>query len=57
MYALQLSFLKILWEEEKLLIASNFSFLHSVFYPFRELPILFTKFKTVVCKLLQFGRV
>ena len=26
--------LKTLWEKEKLLIASNFSFSHSVFYPF-----------------------
>ena len=28
------SLLKTLWENEKLLITSNFSFFHSVFYPF-----------------------
>ena len=30
------SLLKTLWEKEKLLVTSNFSFSHSVFYPFRE---------------------
>ena len=29
------SLLKILWEKEKLLVTSNFSFSHSVFYPLR----------------------
>ena len=29
----------------------------SVFYPFREFPTIFIKFKIVVCKLCQFGRV
>ena len=29
------SLLKRLWEKEKLLVTSNFSFSHSVFYPFR----------------------
>ena len=28
------SLLKTLWEKEKLLVTSNFSFTHSVFYPF-----------------------
>ena len=28
------SLLKILWEHKKLLLTSNFSFSHSVFYPF-----------------------
>ena len=28
------AFLKTLWEKEKLLVMSNFSFSHSVFYPF-----------------------
>ena len=28
------SLLKTLWEKEKLLITSNFSFSHSIFYPF-----------------------
>ena len=52
-----ISLLKTLWEQEKLLVTSNFSFSHSVFYPFGELPAIFIKFKIVVCKLFQFGRV
>ena len=48
---------KTLWEKEKLLVMSNFSFSHSVFYPFEELSSIFIKFKIVVCKLFQFGRV
>ena len=49
--------LKTLWEKEKLLVTSNFSFSHSVFYPCRELSSIFINFKIVVCKLAQFGRV
>ena len=49
--------LKTLREKEKLLVTSNFSFSHSVFYPFGELSAIFIKFKIVVCKLFQFGRV
>ena len=45
------------WEKEKLLVTSNFSFSHTVFYPFGELSAIFIKFETVVCKLFQFGRV
>ena len=30
------SHLKIVWVKEKLLVTSNFSFSHSVFYPFRK---------------------
>ena len=48
------SLLKTLWEKEKLLVTSNFSFSHSVFYPFRELSAIFIKFELVVCKLTQF---
>ena len=48
---------KTLWEQEKLLIASNFSFSHSVFYPFKELSVIFIKFQTVVLNLFHFGRV
>ena len=53
------SLLKTLWEKEKLLVTSNnfFSFSHIVFYPFRELSTIFIKFKIVVCKLFEFGRV
>ena len=46
------SLLKTLWENEKLLVTSNFSFSHSVFYPFRELSANFIKLKIVVCKHL-----
>ena len=49
--------LKTLWEKEKLLVTSNFSFSHSVFYPFGELSFISFKFEIVICKLLQFGRV
>ena len=49
--------LKTPWEKEKLLVTSNFSFSHSVFYPFRELSTIFIKFRIVVCKLFRFGPV
>ena len=51
------SLLKTLWEKEKLLVTSNFSFSRSVFYPFGKLSAIFIKFEIVVCKLFQFGRV
>ena len=51
------SLLKTLWEKEKLLIMSNFSFFHSVFYQFGELSAIFITFEVVVCKVFQFGRV
>ena len=50
-------FKKTLWEMEKLLVTSNFSFSNSIFYPFGELSVIFIKFEIVVCKLFQFGRV
>ena len=43
------SLLKTLLEKEKLLVTSNFSFSHSVFYPFGELSAIFIKFEIVVC--------
>ena len=49
--------LKTLYGKEKLLITSNFSFSHSVFYLFVELCAIYIKFEIVVCKLFQFGRV
>ena len=52
-----LSLLKTLQEKEKLLVTSNFSFSHSVFYPFGKLSAILIKVKIVVCKLFQFGRV
>ena len=51
------SLLKTLWEKEKSLVTSNFSFSHSVFNPFGELSPIFIKLKIVVCKLFEFGRV
>ena len=50
------SLLKTLWEKEKLLvmlITSNFSFSHSVFYPFVKPFAIFIKSKIVVCKLFS----
>ena len=47
------SLLKTLREKEKLLI----TFSHSVFYSVQELSAIFVRFKIVVCKLFQFGRV
>ena len=37
--------LKTLWEQEKLLVMSNFSFSHSVFYPFEEFSDIFIIFQ------------
>ena len=51
------SLLKILLEKEKLLVTSNFSFSHSVFYWFGELSAIFFKFEIVVCKPFQFERI
>ena len=44
-----INLLKTLWEKEKLLVTSNFSFSHSVFYPFEELSAIFITFEIVVC--------
>ena len=44
------SLLKTLWEKEKLLVTSNFSFSHSVFYLFGELSAIFFKYEIVVWK-------
>ena len=55
-----MSALEFFWKhcgkKEKLLVTSNFSFSHSVFYTFWELSDIFIKFKIVVCKLFQFRR-
>ena len=51
------SLLKTLWEKEKLLLMSNFSFSHSVFYPLGKLSVIFIKFEIVSCQIFQFGRV
>ena len=47
--------LKTSWEKEKLLVTSNFSFSHGVFYPFGELCTIFIEFEIFVCKLSQIG--
>ena len=49
--------LKTMWEKEKLLVMSNFSFSHNVFYPFGEIFPIFIKFEIAVCKLFQFGSI
>ena len=52
------SLLKTMWEKDELLVTSNSSFSHSVFYPFgKKRFAFFIKFEIVVCKLFQFGRV
>ena len=56
-YVCTTSLLKTLWEREKLLVTSNFSFSQSVFYWFRELSAIFFKFEIVICKLFQFRKV
>ena len=47
------SLLKTQWGKEKLLVTSNFSFSHSVFYPFGELYTIFIKLKIVVCEFFS----
>ena len=56
MSAVQLSPLKTLWEKEKLLVMSNFSFSHSKFYPIGELSAIFIKLRIDICKHFQFGK-
>ena len=51
------SLLKTLWEKEKLLVTSKFSFSHNVFYTFGKLSYLFIKFEIVVWKLFHIRRV
>ena len=51
------SLLKTLREKEKLLVTSNFSLSHSVFYPFEELSSTFIKFENDVSSVFQFERV
>ena len=51
------SLLKTLQKKEKLLITSNFSSSHGVFYLFGELSVIFINLEIVVCQHFQFGRV
>ena len=50
-------FWKTLWEKEKLLVTSNFSFSHCVFYLVGELSAILITFEFVTCKLFQFGSI
>ena len=49
--------LKTLFEKEKLLVTSNFSFSHSVFYRFGKLSAVFIKIEIVVCDVFEFRTV
>ena len=51
------SLLKTLWEKEKLLVTSSFSFSRSVFFQFQKVCDIFIEFEITVCKLFQFGTV
>ena len=46
--------LKTLWEKEKMLVTSFFSFSHNVFYPFQNKFHFFGHTYFVVCKCFQF---
>ena len=48
---------KTLWEKEKLLVTSNLSFSHNVFYPMWYLFSILIALWNVVCNLFQFGPV
>ena len=49
--------LKTLWEKEKMLVTSIFSFSHSVFYPIKNRNHYFTNILLiVVCKCFEFGQ-
>ena len=45
--------LKTLWETGKLLVTSNFSFSHGVFFPFRELFAIFIQFQNYSLQTLS----
>ena len=47
------SLLKTLWEKEKLLVTSNFSFSHRVFYRNGDISASGIKFEIFVCKTLS----
>ena len=46
-------FLKTLWENEKLLVTSNFSFSHSAFYPFWRTSYHFHQFLNCRLQILS----
>ena len=51
------AFLKTLWEKEKMLVTSIFSFSHNVFYPSQKEFLYLSYIYCVVCKCFQFGPV
>ena len=51
------SLLKILWEKEKMLVTSIFSFSHDVFYPSKNNFQFWSHIYFVTCKSFQFGLV
>ena len=51
------SLLKTLWEKEKMLVTSIFSFTHNVFYPSQNKFQFFIYIYFVICKSFQFGQV
>ena len=48
---------KTLWEKEKMLVTSIFSFSHSVFYSIKEINHHFSNIQFVVCKCFHFGHI
>ena len=51
------TFLKTLWEKEKMLGTSIFSFSHNVFCPYQNKFQIYSRIYFVVCKFFQFGPV
>ena len=50
------AFLKTLWEEEKMLVTSIFSFSHNVFYSIKDRNYHLCYIYSVFCKCFQFGQ-
>ena len=57
LYVCSTILLKTQWEKKKLLVTSNFSLSHRVFYPLEELYANFIQFEVAIFKLFQFGPV
>ena len=54
---LKRSLLKTIWEKEKMLVTSIFSFSHNVFFQFQKEFLFLSHIYFVVCKCFQFGPV
>ena len=48
--------LETLWEKEKMLVSSIFSFSHNVFYPIKDRNHQYSNGEFVVCKYFHFGQ-